>query len=71
MAFRTHLLVKQPGQLAHSHRDNCRTRKDTKYCKTKQGPITNPPQTMAQGQFCRKLEKQVLSRRDPFKLLRP
>ena len=35
--------VKQPALI---QRDDCKTRKDTKYCRTKQGPNIEPRQTM-------------------------
>ena len=39
--------LKQSNQLSLPHQDDCITRKDTKYCITKQGPNRNPcPQTM-------------------------
>ena len=36
--------IKQPAHFFH--KDTCKTRKDTKYCITKQGPNTEPLQTM-------------------------
>ena len=36
----------ESNQLCLNHQDDCKTRKDTKYCIAKQGQNTNPPQTL-------------------------
>ena len=41
----THCRHHEDNQLLIPHHDDCKTRKDTKYCITKQGPNTEPPQT--------------------------
>ena len=38
--------TKQSNQLSLPHQNDCKTRKGTKYCITKQGPIIEPPLTM-------------------------
>ena len=38
--------LKQNNKLPLPHQDDCKAKKDTIYCITKQGPNTEPPQTM-------------------------
>ena len=40
------LLLRYSNRLSLLHQDDCKSRKDTKYCKTNQCLNTEPPQTM-------------------------